>query len=359
MSFSYWKKHHSLPPTSDITIIGGGFIGLSVAYWLKLKKPQLDICILDSQELGEGASGRNAGFLTKGSLSFYKHLTHTWGLKSAEDIFHFAQESIRLVLEHFHLEECLRTSSVSLYTNQNEFEFIGFESIRPPFTGIKSSFKSEGEASINPVILLKTLERILKEKGVRIFRGVECFKLSQNTLETNFGEMSSGEIVVALNGFTNSILTGLVKPQRAQMLCVELKKPLPMNALFYEPDSRVYFKSVGENRIIIGGKRLTDPLAEETSVLAVNPKIQQSLENYVYERLGEIQNIHARWSGIMGFTADELPFIEKRDHYYLITGFSGHGMGFGFNASRNLSDMILENKSSFFQSIKTTRLQSE
>lgn len=359
MSYSYWKKQIELPPKTDIVIVGGGFIGLSVAYWLKRKKSQLDICILDSQELGEGASGRNAGFLTKGSLTFYQHLTAAWGRSRAEDIYHFADESIQLVLEHFALEECFPTSSYTLYSEAKEFEFKGFQKVSPLFKGILESYESLGEASINPMILLKTLEEAVKSEGVKILRGVECLNISGKIIETNRGEIRADEIVIALNGYTDSLISDLVIPQRAQMLCVELKEPFENKSLIYEPDSRVYFKSIGNKKLIIGGKRLVDPEAEETSLLGINHKIQQSLQDYILMRIGQIESVHARWSGIMGFSADELPLIEKRDNYFLITGFSGHGMGFGFNASRNLSDMIIDNKPSFFHSIRNNSLQSE
>lgn len=353
MSYSYWKKI-ALPPKTDIVIVGGGFIGLSVAYWLKCKKPKLDVCVLDSQDLGEGASGRNAGFLTKGSLSFYQHLTTSWGLSNAEDIYHFADESIRLLLEHFTLKECFSTSSYTLYSEPKDFQFKGFQKVSPIFKGILETYQSQGEASINPMILLSSLEDSVKSKGVKVLRGVECLNLLGKTIETSRGALSADKVVIALNGYTHSLIPDLVIPQRAQMLCVELKDPFENKSLIYEPDSRVYFKSVGRKKVIIGGKRLLDPVTEETSILGINQKIQKSLQDYIHMRLGEIYTVHARWSGIMGFSTDELPLVEKKENYYLITGFSGHGMGLGFNASRNLSDMIIDNKPSFFHSIRTT-----
>jgi len=359
LSQSYWKKQAELPPQSDVIIVGGGFIGLSVAYWLMKTKPLLKITILDSQALGEGASGRNAGFLTKGSLSFYEHLSLSWGKSAAEDIYDFAQESINLVLSELKFEDFLSTSSFTLYPSIKEFNFKGFSRVRAILPQIKDCFEVRGEVSINPMRLLKELEARVREKGVAIFRGVECFQLIGKTVHTNFGNISGEQIVLALNGHINTLVPGLVAPQRAQMLCVELERDVLLPGLMYAPDDRVYFKSIGERKLVIGGKRLVEPIAENTAILGINLNIQTALENYVISNIGSIKTVHARWSGIMGFSSDELPIIEKKENYYLIAGFSGHGMGFGFNASRNLSDMMIEGKSSFFQSIRNNSLQSE
>jgi glycine/D-amino acid oxidase-like deaminating enzyme len=62
--------------TADVTIIGGGYTGLSTAYHLKTLCPQLNVCLLESDICGYGASGRNGGFsmtlfgLTKGITAF-------------------------------------------------------------------------------------------------------------------------------------------------------------------------------------------------------------------------------------------------------------------------------------------------
>lgn len=125
MSTSYWKNSVILPQESpDITIVGGGFIGLSVAYWLLLKKPSFKVWVLDHQPLGEGASGRNAGFLTKGSLSFYEHLMNKWGVDSAIEVFNFAKESIELTISHLNPADVIHTRSYSYIGDRKIFIFM-------------------------------------------------------------------------------------------------------------------------------------------------------------------------------------------------------------------------------------------
>ncbi len=45
----------------DVAIIGGGFTGLSCAYYLKKLNPNLSVAVIDSHRFGSGASSRNSG----------------------------------------------------------------------------------------------------------------------------------------------------------------------------------------------------------------------------------------------------------------------------------------------------------
>lgn len=49
--------------TADIAIIGAGFAGLSAARQLSLLDPTLRVVVLEAELVGEGASGRNSGFI--------------------------------------------------------------------------------------------------------------------------------------------------------------------------------------------------------------------------------------------------------------------------------------------------------
>ena len=52
---------------ADIAIVGGGFTGLSAAYFLRLKRPTRRVVLLEAQRCGNGASGRNGAMLLPSS----------------------------------------------------------------------------------------------------------------------------------------------------------------------------------------------------------------------------------------------------------------------------------------------------
>ncbi|WP_293573232.1 FAD-binding oxidoreductase [Phaeobacter sp.] len=49
--------------TADFTVIGAGFAGLSAARRLKQLQPNAKVVVLDAGRVGEGAAGRNSGFM--------------------------------------------------------------------------------------------------------------------------------------------------------------------------------------------------------------------------------------------------------------------------------------------------------
>src|SRR5262245_23808864 len=94
---NYWdasKKPRGVSPAlageakADVAIIGAGYTGLSTAYHLKAADPSLDVAILESETVGYGASGRNAGFvmtLFGASLGLMKALHGGEKVRAAHD----------------------------------------------------------------------------------------------------------------------------------------------------------------------------------------------------------------------------------------------------------------------------------
>ena len=49
---------------ADVAIVGAGYSGLWTAYYLSLLQPEKKIVILEAEQPGFGASGRNGGWCT-------------------------------------------------------------------------------------------------------------------------------------------------------------------------------------------------------------------------------------------------------------------------------------------------------
>lgn len=191
MTTSYWQRPHTFKTpdvTTDVLIIGGGFAGLSTAYWLTEQKPDLKITILERSFCGAGASGRNAGFLTMGSASFYKSLSKQWGKEKAHSILSFAQESLELIYQKILLSspelKFERSSSMTLFRSEEQFESWKDESFDYGAFGFSwsendklpvqlrrkfySAFEKSPEYKINPAQLLTSIKKILESRKVRI-----------------------------------------------------------------------------------------------------------------------------------------------------------------------------------------------
>src|SRR5581483_7998512 len=101
MSTSFWldRSLKSKKRVYDAVIVGAGISGLSTAYWLQNEDPSLKIAIVEKSRVSFGASGRNAGFITCGSVEHFNRMITKHGLERATEIWRFAQENLRLLKE--------------------------------------------------------------------------------------------------------------------------------------------------------------------------------------------------------------------------------------------------------------------
>ena len=88
MSVSYWSQSRPLKILNecDICIVGAGISGLSTAYWIHQEDPNIKITIVEKNELGSGATGRNAGFVTCGSVEHFNRMVSKLGESQAWEI---------------------------------------------------------------------------------------------------------------------------------------------------------------------------------------------------------------------------------------------------------------------------------
>ena len=79
---SFWEKDVFLKKY-DVIIIGAGFSGLWLAYFLKKYQPKIEIAILEAGTLPTGASTKNAGFSCFGSPSELLENIEVMGINQA------------------------------------------------------------------------------------------------------------------------------------------------------------------------------------------------------------------------------------------------------------------------------------
>lgn len=375
MTLPLWllnKTHEIQNFKAEVTIVGGGFVGLSIAYWLTELNPELKIILVERLLCGSGASGRNAGFLTKGSALFYQKLTEKWREEKALAIHGYAKESLSLLAQHIlgpsqniSYESAQSTTLMRVPLSLHEkFGFDWKEKYLSSLTEFTGAYVSADEYMVQPLELLEEMKNVVSSRGVRILEGHSAFKLSKHLVETSSARIETGKVILAINGYAGEfhpLLLSLIRPYRAQMLAVDIGTNSLAKDLFYDPAERVYFRKQADDVLIIGGKRLLDEAGEVGTFEKLSPLIQEGLEHYLAQTLKLRFKVVHRWSGIMGFTQHELPYVEEVEAptpTFIAAGFSGHGMGFGFHAAKETAELVTgRREKSFFSEFHREKIR--
>jgi glycine/D-amino acid oxidase-like deaminating enzyme len=123
------------PPLSgdeacELLIVGGGFTGLWAALQARERVPELDIVLLESTFVGDGASGRNGGIIAR---------TLTHGEHNADD--HFPDEAERIdELGKLNFRELVE--SLQRYFIDAEFDEAGYMDVATRAYQVESFRKS-------------------------------------------------------------------------------------------------------------------------------------------------------------------------------------------------------------------------
>lgn len=361
MTVPYWllkKEHHK---NYDFIIIGGGISGVSTAYWLKKNYKHANVLLIEKNKICSGASGRNAGFISAGSIALFAKKVKLFGLDIALEIRKNYQENHDLISSE------ILTSS--LIEKEVEYKKVGSITLDPSYGFYKSVLNNKGfsidqvsekdilnqgldgfglgfidnkDASVHSY---KLVRKILELSQVDVLEDCEVYKTENKTLYTNRGDIYGNHLIYCLNGYSSTLLDNKISPIRGQMMVVETDNRLVNN--FYSPKHLCYFRPLDDKHVLIGGFR---SLEESTEIgfsdHYVTPKIQNAFWDFLNSHLvNKNIKIKYQWAGIMGFTKDDMPLIgEVGQNVYVIGGYNGHGMGQAFFCSKVLVDNIFSGK---------------
>lgn len=365
MTHSLWQKPIIPWPTKkvQVAIIGAGITGLSVAYWLKEFFPEHSVLVFDQGGIGQGASGRNAGFVTAGSVAYLQGLVRKDGAEMAAAYWQQKTAGLALMREHlfkpfssvpqsFHGSTTLYRDAADLNEARASVEKIlptaevsSAELTQQGLVGFAGGLKLEQDGATDPLQLLETLGASLRKRGVEFLLNESVGWHENNILTTERGVVEAEHVFVCLNGYLGRVFpqcADWVIAKRAQILVSEAAG-LKWRENFYDPSQRVYFR-IHDGKLIVGGLRLLEEQRENTDFDQISPVIQEGLARYTEALLGRPAKPLARWSGTMGFTADEKPLLRAipgQQQCYFVGGYSGHGMGMAFGHAKRAVETFL------------------
>jgi gamma-glutamylputrescine oxidase len=372
---SIWEKETFLAD-QDVIIVGSGFTGLWSAIYLKKKKPDLKITILERGVIPTGASSRNAGFACFGSLTELVADANTIGKDQMLELVEMRYKGLQRIQKYFSrgaidfdlcggyelLEETTDTTEIESNINY-------LNSLLRDITGSKKTFRLEDdkiaefgfgqtkhlvknvqEGYLHSGKLLKALLQKVYSLDVQVLNGVEITELDAGKngvqIKTKQGlNFFSKKVLVCTNAFGKHLLPQEeIIPVRGQVLLTSPISKLPWCGTFHSDEGFYYFRNLGK-KILLGGARNKAFEAESTDEFGTTENIQQELERYLAEVIlpnhkGDY-TIEHRWSGIMGMGTERMPLIkEASPNVFCAVRLGGMGVALAPVAAQKVTELM-------------------
>ena len=367
-----------LPVRADVAVIGAGFTGLSAAR--TLAKGGAKVVVLETENVGWGASCRNGGMVLTGLKLPTTKLVGRYGREATKRMYAASLESIDCVEAVVREEniDCsfLRCGHLEVACKPKHFEDFrrGAETIEREFNhklqivekrDLASEIGSpiyhggivdEVSAGVNPARYVAGLGGAAARAGAEIHertRVVGLQKASQNggagwDVTTSRGKLHARDVLVATSGYTSGITRSLQKkliPIGSFIIVTEVlpetlaRELSPRNRMIYDSKNFLYYyRLTPDRRMLFGGRAAFFPENENT--VRESAKILRDGMIDVYPQLRETKVEYA-WGGTLDFAFDIMPHAGKMDGMYYSVGYAGHGVAMATLLGQKIAESIV------------------
>jgi len=348
----------------DWLIVGAGYTGLSAARKLSQLHPSQKIILVDAQLAGEGASGRNSGYLVDTTLNdgFTSNKDFS-NYKKKTNIYKLGIESIKKFIKKYkvdcdwnesgkyfassRLEDKKILINFSNILNRLDFEHELYnqgnlkEKLGTSF--YKSALYTKGGILIHPGKLVRAMVDVLSD-NVELYENSQLLEWKKDNDKVlckfeNFN-ITTRKIIFCTNGFLKSL-----------GIKTNYNFPLTLTASMTRPLSDNEFKSIGEPKewgvLPVRPMGATIRMTKNRRILirntaeVYNPfkmsetelkKRSINQKTGIKKRFPELPNdiIDCTWSGIVSRTRNSSQIFDKIDKNIFVAGcYNGSGIGVG------------------------------
>jgi gamma-glutamylputrescine oxidase len=339
-----------------VCIIGGGFAGLATAMALA-ERGVTDIVLLESAQIGHGASGRNGGFVFGGFSLGERSIIDTVGVENGRKLYHMtlaAVEQIRRRIHQYGIECELKEEGVYLAnwfdddrildaqqrfmadTLGVEWQRIGRAQLAEQMATTRyfGALFEPGAFHFHPLKYAQGLARVLAAKGVRVHEGSRVTQIAADgegwRIATEGGSVRARDVVVCCGGYIDKLyprLGGAVLPIATYVMVTEplgerLHGAMRTGAAVY--DTRFafdYYRPLADTRLLWGGRiSVMERSGADVARLLYGDMLK------VYPQL-EGAKVDYAWSGMMSYGRHKMPQLGRLpEGIWYGMGFGGHGV---------------------------------
>ncbi|XP_058400832.1 FAD-dependent oxidoreductase domain-containing protein 1 isoform X3 [Diceros bicornis minor] len=364
-----YDTSHLPPEHSDVVIVGGGVLGLSVAYWLKRlekRRGAIQVLVVDRDYTYSQAST----VLSVGGIR------QQFSLPENIQLSLFSVDFLR------NINEGAKVCLMSPEQLRNKFPWINTEGVA------LASYGLENEGWFDPWCLLQGLRRKVQSMGVRFCHGeVTRFISSSDRMETASGEevtlkrihevhvkmdrsleyqpVECAIVINAAGAWSGQIaeLAGIgkgppgtlqgtklpVEPRKRYVYLWHCPQGPGLETPFVTDTSGTYFRREGLGNNYLGGCSPTEEEEPDPGNLEVDHDFfQDKVWPHLAQRVPAFESLKVRsaWAGYYDYnTFDQNGVVGPHPlvvNMYFATGFSGHGLQQAPAVGRAVAEMVLE-----------------
>lgn len=356
---------------TKVAVIGAGYTGLSAA--LHLCHAGMDVVVLESADVGAGASGRNGGQVIPGLKHDPDLLEAMFGAALGTRLVQTVASGPAFVFDLIrqHQIDCdavqagwlqLATTPSALgaihararqwQSRGGAVETLDADAARR-FSGSTryvGGLLDRRGGTVQPLAYARGLAAVVERSGGRIFANSAAQSLTRSNaswrITTAAGEVCADQVILATNAFEHS----LFEPLRRSFVAVPsyqvATEPLPLNVRrTILPQGQAvsdtwhllrYFRLDAAGRLIMGSRGMFG-----NPPPAVQARHHYRAVSEIYPQLRGIR-FEYHWGGMVAMTADHLPHLhELAPGLFAGLGYNGRGVAMATTMGRILAQRTL------------------
>jgi gamma-glutamylputrescine oxidase len=377
---SFWAPDHVAPANSlgqqdidvDLAVIGGGYAGMSCAYYVKKARPDLSVAVLESDYIGFGPSGRNFGAVAPGVRELRAGILDLpnaeedrfavqWYLGQRAELerriaeggieCEYRDEPLMMQALDESAWEALQRESDVLTARGTPHLLLDTAALEKdmalPYRPLGGIVRTAWRA-VQPFKLARGFGQQLRDMGVAVHEGTRVADFSDSgdavLLRTEDGAaITARKAVLATNAYTHHLpkVADLIAPRHTYVIATEVLDDARFASLgfgtykFVEDAGFIfYYSRVYNGRLLFGGGELTTGFFTPSTVdHEADTKLveYQRLYDEMVRRWPQLAGVKvdAAWSGPVDATENFAPVIRTLDDMPNVTacvGFNGEGL---------------------------------
>lgn len=364
--------------STDVVVIGAGYTGLSCAYQLANRFGR-DVTVLEAHQAGWGCSGRNAGFVLRGTGRLgLVQLAQRFGIDTAR-LFHQEYGAAIGQVKHMiadgniacdpqpegYLKVAHNTSTAAELPAQAAFlqRQFGYQAEYLSAAQLKNDYMHNVHAhgavkfpdcfGVDPLALAQGYAAMAQQSGVQLYAGSPLLGWQRANdgcflLQTPQATLRCKQLVLATNGYTPKglypalnqaclpVLSSIIVTQPLTPEQIEQSGLLHTQLVMDTRALKYYYRKLPDNRILFGGR---SAVYGKDAEKAVYPARLLSALKSCFPMLADLRCDY-HWSGWVAVSYDDLPRVcEAEPGLFYAGGYCGSGLSFSTLAGVRLAEL--------------------